>query len=134
MRITAVCPLCQARIPRQLAWNKQQRDVRKCPACNTLLRRFDTDRQPLTTIIVLLIFAPLLPALFVAVLFYSHIGVIAWAIPLAATPVCYAINQWQFPYTNGFEVWRPRCASCGRDIPDGSQMCPKCGGKPEVPD
>lgn len=133
MHITAVCPLCEARIPRYIAWNRRQRDVRTCPACNAQLRRFDTDRQPLTTVIVLLILAPLVIAVLVAAFLSSRIGIIAWAIPLVSVPFCYAINQWQFPYTNGFEVWHPRCTNCGHDMRDSPEKCPECGGEPEAP-
>ena len=63
----------------------------------------------MTCVIIALIFAPCAIALIFAISLFPKIGLAAFLIPLLSLPFCYAINQWQFPYTNGFEIWHPRC-------------------------
>ena len=104
-----------------------------CSSCGQILRRFDTDRQPLTSIIVGLIFLPFVVSIIVALLLAPTLGAVAFVLPVLSGPFCYAINLCQFPYTNGFEIWHPRCEKCTYDMPGVEGFCPECGGQPEQP-
>jgi hypothetical protein len=79
-----------------------------------------------------MIYAPAGIMLVLAIVLAPRIGGIAFGLPLLSVPFCYAINMWQFPYTNGFELWQPRCSKCGYDMRSSVGNCPECGGAPEA--
>ena len=129
LRKTTVCPTCGCAIPPRWTLSPKRRDLRTCPACGELLFRVNTDRQPWTMLVLLLVVAPgMLGPL--AAFFYSS-TLRWWGLALLPCGLLGSllVDVLQFPFTNGYRVWYPTCVDCGYDMRGSADRCPECDGK-----
>ena len=99
----AVCPCCHAPVRCQIRWSSQNKDDYTCKHCQADLKRISTDKQPWTTVIMLVIFAPsVISGVLIA---WGVARFYFWPIlPLFVLSVVLMLllNLIQFPYTNAF--------------------------------
>lgn len=132
MKVRAICPECGTRVPSPWFWDPRG-GIYCCPACRVYLRHYNVDRQPYTTLIGLIVLSPVF-GLIGAMFWLSHtIGLLALPLPLLGLPLVFILTWLQFPYTNRFEVWYPRCIKCKYDMRSSQGTCPECGGQRETP-
>lgn len=129
MRVTATCPCCQKRLATRFTYRRKRKDLRRCDGCGALLFRVNTDVQPWSLLLLLVVFDLVVLTPLVSLWFMSTLG--WWSLPLAfsGVPLAAAFDYLQFPYTNGYVQWYPTCRDCGYDMRESAGECPECGGR-----
>ncbi|MFG0250846.1 MAG: hypothetical protein ACF8OB_18315 [Phycisphaeraceae bacterium JB051] len=99
----AVCPCCHAPVRCVVRWSSKNKDDFTCKHCQAELKRVSTDKQPWTSVIIIVILLPSVTlGLFIPFLIRTGYW---WAIfPLFVLSVVLMLvfNFIQFPYTNAF--------------------------------
>jgi len=131
MKVRAICPECRTHVPASWFWDHRRSGVYFCPACRVYLRRFNVYRY--TTLIVSILLSPIFGLIMVTPVLTRVMGPLALTLPWLGIPLVRVLNRLQFPYTNRFEVWYPRCVKCKYDMRSSPGNCPECGGQPETP-
>jgi uncharacterized protein len=103
MKYMAKCPECDEKIRAGKEWSLTDSNYRTCPRCETRLRRVNTDTQPLTSIIAIVVLTPLVISIATCAGLFNYIGPWALLIVPVGVVLMFVVNAIQYPYTNTFE-------------------------------